>query len=250
MTKRTHKHLSVTTDIPTHDYLEKRNLDDHGDLHWIVEDFIDGIERGYFLRWEAVVRQEQGLPLTQQHEKLLGELVSFGDSDERILYIDELERPSEPWHEIVRKIAPKMLLEKVDTSITYFDGVFEDWPRLAICIEKHGRDLSRPKDVKTPLDVVPVSLQHRLWLQACLDALVGLGQEKTLTLEDEEQHYRVEWFIDELKEHKESVQFLDLTLETLLTIVTLPPRDEAILVQAMLNDLGLSSMQTQIADVL
>lgn len=250
MAKRIHKRRPATPNVPTYDYLEKRNLDDPGELHWIINDFIDDIERCYFLRWEAVVRQEQGLTLTPKHEKLLGELVSFGNRQERILYIDEIPRPTEPWYEIVRNIVSKMLVEKVDTTGMYFDGVFEDWPRLAKCIEEHGHDLSWPEGVASPLDIVPVSLQHRLWLQACLDALVGLGQEEELTLENERQLYRLKWFIDDLKKYKESVQFLDLTLETLLTIVTLPPKDETILVQTLLKDLGLPSMQTQIADVL
>lgn len=45
MAKRIHKRRPITSDAPTYDFLEKRNLDSQGDLHWIVEDFIDTLER-------------------------------------------------------------------------------------------------------------------------------------------------------------------------------------------------------------
>jgi hypothetical protein len=78
-------------------------------------------------------------------------------------------------------------------------------------------------------------------LQACFDALHGLGQEDELTLANPEQQDRVEWFINLLREHKESVQYFDLTLDDLLTRVILPPKDRAILIEMMLRQLGMTS---------
>ena len=52
------------------------------------------IEHGDYLAWEAVVRQEQGLPLSEVHESQLDELFSVvddeneEDDEERILYIN------------------------------------------------------------------------------------------------------------------------------------------------------------------
>ena len=85
---------------------------------------------------------------------------------------------------------------------------------------------------------MPAELRHKLWLQTCFDQLSGLGQEDELTLQNEEQQDRIEWFIPDLREHKESVEFLDLTLEKLLKVLILPPQDEPIFIEMMKEQLG------------
>jgi hypothetical protein len=115
-------------------------------------------------------------------------------------------------------------------------------------LETPDRDLPLPEGVKSPLDVFSVDLRHRLWLQVCFDALIGLGQNEALTLE--RQGYRVEWLIRCLKEHKDSVRYFDLTLEDLLTRVIMPPKDEKILVEMLTQELGLTSSQDRLADFL
>jgi hypothetical protein len=199
--------IPLDPDVPTYDCLEHINLDDTGDVDQALDNLINDIKTGYFLQWEAVVRQEQGLPLTRKQKRILTSLISFGaEEDDRILYIDEIPRPKEPWYEIAKKIAP--------------------------------------------LDIFPAGLQHRLWLQTCFDALAGLGQGEALTLENERQQDRIKWFIDLLKEHKDTVQYLDLTLETLLTRVIMPPKDEKIFFAMMTQELGLASPQDRLADFL
>ena len=70
------------------------------------------MEDDRFLTWEAVVCHEQGLPLTRQQKAVLSELINFGDpDDEQILYLNEIPRTTEPWYEILRKIAPRLLVE-------------------------------------------------------------------------------------------------------------------------------------------
>jgi hypothetical protein len=72
-----------------------------------VEDFIHKMEKDDFLAWEAVMAEEQGLPLTKKQEAALGELMDFSDGeDNRVLYIDDIPRPNEPWHVILNKIVP------------------------------------------------------------------------------------------------------------------------------------------------
>src|SRR3974377_892305 len=79
-------------DIPTHDFFENNDLDD---VAWY---FVDSLESGDFLTWEAVVCEEQGLPLTAKQKKALRSLLNFNDAeDDEILYIDEIPRPREPW---------------------------------------------------------------------------------------------------------------------------------------------------------
>ena len=52
------------------------------------------------------------------------------------------------------------------------------WNGLAHCLREHADDLSLPLDALFPIDVIPLELRHRLWLQDCFDALSGLGQDK------------------------------------------------------------------------
>lgn len=54
------------------------------------------------------------------------------------------------------------------------------------------------------------------------------------TLENADQRdWRIEDFIRRLRERKETVQFFDLTLDSLLERVTLPEKDVPILVEMM-----------------
>lgn len=184
--------------VPTCDYFEYIDLDNPGDIDQVLDNLIHDIKTGYFLQWEAVVRQEQGLPLTKKQKKALDRLIHFGDEDDdRILYIDEIPRPREPWYEIARKIVPRILRELFRTDESMYWAMHEGWPTLVETLESHGRDLSLPEGVKSALDIFPVDLRHRLWLQVCFDALSGLGQDKELTLENERQQDRVTWFIQQ-----------------------------------------------------
>lgn len=237
--------------VPTYNYLEHIDLDDPGHIDEALDNLIHGIKTGYFLQWEAVVCQEQGLPLTKKQEKALASLISFSDvDDDRIWYIDELPRPTEPWYEIARKIAPRILQEPFRTDAGMYWAMHEGWPTLVEVLESHGRNLSLPEGVESPLDIFPIDLQHRLWLQTCFDALSGLGQDKELTLENKRQQDRVAWFIRLLRERKDTIQYFDLTLEKLLTRVIMPPRDEKIFVKMMMEQLGLTSSQEHLADFL
>ncbi len=244
--------VRLDRNVPTHDYLEHMDLDDPGYVDEALDNLIDDIKSGYFLRWEAVIRQEQGLRLTSRHKKLLSDLIWFGDEeDDRIWYIDELPRPSEPWYEIARKIVSHILQEPFRTDKAMYWAMHEGWPALVEVLETHSQDLSLPEGVESPLDIFPIDLRHRLWLQTCFDALSGLGQEEELTLGNEEQQgYRMEWFIRCLKEHKDTVEYFDLTLDTLLARVVMPPRDERIFAKTMMEQLGLTSPQERLAEFL
>ena len=144
------------------------------DIQFVLEDLIHSIEDGCFLQWEAVVRKEKALPLNKEQQEALDQLISFEDEDDApILYIDEIPRPSEPWYEIMRKIVPHLLLEKYKTSDIQNEVIGEGWPRLVECLQTFGNGLSLPKGIENVIDVVPVDLQHKLWLQHCFDAVLG-----------------------------------------------------------------------------
>jgi hypothetical protein len=243
--------IPLDPDVPTYDYLEYINLDDPGFVDQALDNLIDGIKTGYFLQWEAVARQEQGLPLTRKQKRALDSLIRFSDEEDgRILTIDEMPRPKEPWYEIARKIVSRILREPFRTDEGMYWAMHEGWPTLVEVLEVHGQDLSLPEGAESPLDIFPADLRHRLWLQTCFDALSGLGQSEELTLENERQQDRIKWFIGLLKERKDTVRYFDLTLETLLTRVIMPPKDERIFVVMMTQDLGLVSSQDRLADFL
>jgi len=234
---------------PAHDYFEYITLPD--DIDQILDNLIHDIKTGDFLRWEGVLCQEQGLPLTKKQKKALSDLVSIGDEDDRILYIDEIPRAREPWYEIARKIAPHILRDPLRTVDGGNWAIYEGWSELVRVLEKHGRHLSLPEGVESPLDIFPPDLLHKLWLQDCFDALMGLGQDEELTLANENQReYRIKWLIDCLQEHRDTVQYFDLTLDTLLTKIILPPKEKSLFIEIMSKELGLTSPQDRLAGFL
>ncbi len=238
-------------DIPIYDFIKDYRLDDPSGVEEAVEDFISKMEKDDFLAWEAVMAEEQGLPLTKKQEAALGELLDFSDGgDNRVLYIDEIPRPIEPWHVILNKIVPHILVEPIRTADAHYGVHCEGWRNLVDCLAEHGDGLSLPQGVSSSLEVVPIGLRHTLWLQDCFDALSGLGQYEDLTLENEEQQDRIDEFIAAMRKHGDSVQFFNLTLDSLLERVVLPERDRPIFVKMMQDKLGMKAKTDQIADYL
>ena len=234
---------------PTDNFFKGLNLDDIFGVEEAVENFIDELKSARFLTWEAVVCHEQGLPLTRQQKAAISELLDFGDAEnDEILYIDDIPRATEPWYEILRKIAPHLLVEPFKTSDMHTESQCDGWQNLVHCLNKHAGGLSLPQGVASPVEVVPADLRHKLELQDCFNALSGLGQFDDATLEVEDQRYRVEDFIESLRECKETVAYFALTLDSLLTRVILPNRDKPIFVQMVQKTLGLKSTTDRIAD--
>jgi hypothetical protein len=241
-------------DIPVYDFFEDHHAGTSAwDLGECIESLIISIEDGYFVTWEAVVREEQGLPLSSKQEEMLDDLMSFSEDDYNgpTLYINGLPRPREPWYETLRKLVPGLILEPFKTYEIHNEMYHEDWPRIVESLETHGRDLTLPEGIDDPLEVIPPETLHRLWLQYCFDELSGLGQEDEMTLEDEEQKsWRVKDFIERLRECKNSVEKLGLTLEKLFQLVKLPPTDEKILKASMIEKLGIQSESQKLHEVL
>ena len=236
-------------DIPTDDFFDGRNLDELWDLQEAVDNFVSMMDGGTFLTWEAVVCEEQGLPLTAKQKKALGGLLDFNDDedDSGILYIDEMPRPSEPWYVILNKIAPHLLIEPYRTFDCHEEVKCDGWNQIVTALREHGQGLSLPPGAKSPEEAVPADLRHKLWLQWCFKDLSGLGQEEELTLENPDEHERVDGFIENLRECKDSVAYFGLTLEFLMTKLILPERDQPIFVRLMQEKLGLTSAKEQIA---
>jgi hypothetical protein len=215
-------------------------------LEEVLSYFVGDLENGTTLAWEAVIRDEQELPLSKAHKRALDELIDFSDgTEEDILYIDERARPPEPWYETLRRIAPALLVEGFDTTEFEFDAATVGWPRIVEAFEEHGHHISLPEGVTNAVDVIPLGLQHRLWLQACCEPLAGIGVED---LTDDERAEAIDEFIDALRECKEDVRALDLTVAKLLEILLIPPRERKVFVNALSKVLGLCSDTDPIAD--
>jgi hypothetical protein len=238
-------------EIPVYDFIEDHDLDTEWGLAECLENLVFNIKEGDFLRWEAVVNDEQGLPLTRKQEQALDELISFSEDDGPILYINDIPRPSEPWYETVRKVVPKLIVHPFKTYEIYNETYHEGWSMLLECLENYAQDLSLPEGVTSPIDIIPPEIFHRLCLQCSFDALSGLGQEEELTLENESQKpWRVDQFIDDLRKFKGSVKYYDLSLENLFEFVELPAKDEKVLVESMKEKLGITTMSDKLFDVL
>ncbi len=238
---------------PKTNYLQDFDLNDRDDLERIIEILCDDIQSGYFLQWEAVEREEQGLPLTDKQEEALLELISFDDDEDinnGIYYIDGIARPSEPWYIIVKKVAEHIHVDQFKTFEIHCAVTTEGWGELAEVIEEYGDDLSLPEGVSKPIDVVPAATAHKLWIQWCFAELEGIGQDKELTFENKEQFGRIEDFIDLLKNCKDSVEYLQLTLTKLLTFLILPSKDQKILVETIIQKLKLPSAEHLMAKYL
>lgn len=237
------------SEIPVYDIFKYFDV---GNYDRALNDLVNDIASGYYLLWEAVMSQEQNLPLTKAHRKALKDLLYFGeDEKDQILYIDGIPRPKEPWYEIARKILSNVIDEPFDTTEGISPAVYEGWPMLIEVLGKHGATLSLPTKVEKPIDIFPEELQHLMQLYQCFEALSGLGQDDELTLENPEQReYRIKWFLRCIKESKETIQFFDLSLETLLERIIMPSKDEKIFKQLMMSELKLPSSQARLVDFL
>ena len=235
-------------DIPTYDYIKDHHIEDMWGLQEAVDNLIHKMESGDFLAWEAVVAHEQGLPLTEKQEAALSKLLDFSDGDEeRVLYIDDIPRTSEPWYVILNEIVPRLLIEPFRTFDIHDEVQCDGWKDLVRCLQVHATDLSLPANVLSPVRVVPLELRHKLWLQDCFDALSGLGQDEELTLEDPEQHDRIDDFIGCLRDYEDTVHYFGLTLDSLMERVILPEKDRLIFLRMMQERLGLKYATEQIA---
>ena len=249
-------------DIPVDDFLASYNLDAEWGLGECLDHLMSSIKRKYFHRWEAVVLQEQGLPLTEDQQDLLDELITFYDEDdyededeekeaEPILYIDEMPRPSEPWYETLNKVLPRLVLTPFKTYESHYEIYHDGWIEIVECLEEHAQGLSLPEGITTPVDAISPNIRHRLWLQHAVNSLSGLGQKEDMTLaNEEEESWRIEELIETLKECKKSIEYFDLTLEGLFDFVELLPQDEKILVEYMRQELGLKSVKEKLNSVL
>ncbi len=230
--------------IPTNDFFEIGTAPDYK-IEIILNDFIYSMKSNYFLRWEAVVCHEQNLKLTKYQKEQLDQLINFGDADnDEILYIDEIPRPNKNWHLIASEIAKCLVKNRIATYEIHSSLFSKGWNRLKESITKYGIHLSKPDGIENLIDIIPEEIRHYLEIQESIDWLVGLGQEKELTLTNSEQSYRIDQLISDLKRKTDSVEYLNLSIEKIVTeFVELLDKDRIKFEEEMVKRLGLESLK-------
>lgn len=238
-------------EIPTYDFFEREPQSDF-DLQEILEDFVFSMETNYFLLWEAVICQEQNIELTESQEKQLDKLINFReDDDEEILYINEVARPNKKWYAIANHIAEKLIKGRIATYELHSVLISEGWGKLKKSIVEHGAHLSKPKGVKNAIEVIPEEIRHQLEIQESVDWLVGLGQDEELKLTNPDQIYRMEELIRDLKTKIESIKYLQLSTEMIVSkFIELREEDEIKFKEYMVDKLGLKSTEENLTDKL
>lgn len=243
------------SDVPKYDIFDGKDLHNIDDLEEVLDCLVADLKSDYFFLWETVFCDELGCQLTKKQEKAFDALIDSGkEEDERILFVDGMPRPVEPWYAIVKKIAPHLLMsEPFRTDIDAYEVMLEGWRTLSSTLEKRSKRLSLPEHANSYLDIIPLELRYRLELQICLYELHGIGGEdlgEVITLENVEEQQRIAFFVDYLRDYKNSVRFLELTLDNIFTRVTMPAKDEAIFLARIMSDLGMTSTQDQLIDYL
>lgn len=239
-------------EIPTYDFFERFPHSDF-DLEEILEDFVFSMETNYFSLWEAVICQEQNIELTEYQKKQLDRLINLREEDrgEEILYINEVARPNKKWYEIANQIAEKLIKGRIVAYEIHSGLISEGWEKLKKSIVENGAHLSKPKGVKSAIEVIPEEIRHQLEIQESIDWLVGLGQDEDLNLTNPDQLYRMEELIRDLKTKIESVEYLQLTTEKIvLKFVKLRGEDEIKFKEYMVEKLGLESIEENLTDKL
>jgi hypothetical protein len=229
--------------VPVEDYLDAYELSSPAGRHDAVEDVVYLLESGRWLTWEAVVREEQGLPLGEAHELALDELLDFSDDEEdRVLWIDESARPREPWYATVQRLARTLQVVRYVTSAAHYEGELTAGERLLLAVEEHGEHLSLPPGADRPYDAIGPELWDRLTVQVALDAFSGVGAGAEVVDAD-----RIDWFLRDLKARIASVVALDVSLDDVLAPLVMPHRERERLVRAVVQQLRIRDSTDPIA---
>ena len=128
-----------------------------------------------------MIREEQGLATMLILLDLAAEVMCFDDPDmdDPVHYINDIERCSQPWYEILRRIAPHLSIERIRTADIHDDVSVNGWPRIATCIERRARGLSLPEGNSSAAGRrargTPPSARASVLLQSVVRARPGSG---------------------------------------------------------------------------
>ncbi len=223
-------------DVPFWLPFEDLELDHDPSLEQAVEAIELWLERGYYFGWEAVIRLEQGLELSPRHTNRLAELgVREGDL---VHWIDDWERPGEPWYQSVRELAPRLLVDRLVThEPTGVDRRLLLGAQMLDAIEAHAGPLSLPHGCAAIQEILPKQLWHRLRIQPLYLWLLGLGthtpEGRLVSLADSEEGYRIEEIADAVVRCAPSLAALGWGTGELMEPVVMPVADRRTLLEAL-----------------
>jgi hypothetical protein len=219
------------------DVLEDFDLDMDDQLTDAVDTLVDLLSKGEYLAWEAVTREERGLPLSDAQRGALEKLFDSADGDS-LDYIEYAAPPHEPWYETFRRVAPRLVVERFETWAP--DSVNSNRARRGIelleAVEEFACDLTLPDGCATVRDLLPSELWHRLRVQSLFDIFSGVGRSvdgKAVTLADADEAHSIGLFRTVLGWHAEDMVALGWTIDDIMRIVIMPPRDR----ELVLNEL-------------
>jgi len=240
---------SFEPDVPVYEFFADHDLTQSDGLAEAVAQFRDWLEHDDFVTWEAVVCQEQRLPLTRLQQELLEELDCYGEPDTPLLFINDFPRPSQPWDVLLHELAQRLCLPvPFDPGHPHEDLMFFAWAELEDALAECGEDLSLPPGAQSVVDVVPVALRQQLRLQRCFEDL-------PIPAELNRNHvgppaFWIDEFLDDLRDEAAAVAYFNLSLDTLLARIVLSDADRKRLIDRAQKVLRLASPQDPLAEKL
>ncbi|WP_177428663.1 hypothetical protein, partial [Candidatus Venteria ishoeyi] len=122
---------------------------------------------------------------------------------------------------------PYLVYEPFNTKEAFLHWIaHEGWPTLSEVLNCYGQQLPLPSNCHVWQDIFPANLRYRLDLQACFSEFSGIGSTDELSLLNEIEQERIEWFIRMLRQHRAALRYFDLTLNRLLERLLLPGAEE------------------------
>lgn len=174
----------------------------------IVAGFIERLELGIYLRWEARLRLAQGLELSPDQAAALADTSGSGRDG---------MRPREPWYQTLRLLAATL----VDWSTREGDIYFETALGTALieAIDTYGAALSLPHDCDSVFELLPQQIRHKLLVHDFSLCLAGLRRAdasgRVLSISDELD--RIDDILEALEDCRASLEFLGWGARELLS---------------------------------
>lgn len=202
-------------------------------LHDVAEQFAAELESGRCEVWEALLRQEQGLPLTEQQRLCLGEMLG---SAERIPLLDDRPRPCEPWYQALQYLLAR-LCERPEGDENQMIWVHYVAVRVLDAVAEHATRLSLPPGVDSLAELLAGERVSLVRARAIVDPLLGIGQAgddgQPMSLADPKQRYRIEWIAKAMRAEAAHLERLGWGIEELLEHVSLAPEERRMLLEGL-----------------
>ena len=216
--------------VPTDEMVSYWLKDPEKRLGETLSNFIYSLEAGHYYLWEAVIREEQSLELTESQEEALEELIGF-DDDDRIEYIDGLGRPEQPWYTTARRLAESLVRDlPVSRDQPPSDVETEGWPKLKKAIVSHAGQLDMPDGVVDPLEAIADGVRESLALQSAAAPLAWVDENDLA----EDLQWRAQEVAEALRGDRTLLAARGTTISDLLERVVVPADHVHDVVQALL----------------